>query len=155
MTNNPFIKDFDSWNDYQKKLELRTSHLYDSNTKKYLFRQREIWYCSVGVNIGSEICGKNKDFERPVLILKKSGRHFVGLPLTSQKPNNPSFFYDISYKDKERLVESYVLINPLSFDVLRLQRKIRVLSHYKFEEIVEKTKQFFSLNIPPKNDPPV
>lgn len=124
-----FIKNFDSWNEYQKQLETKQSPLFDTKTKKFLFHQREIWYASVGVNIGTEICGKNEHFERPVLVIRKSGRHFVGLLLTSEKPNNPAFYYDISYQNKDKfIVESYILLNPLSLDILQLRRKIKILS---------------------------
>lgn len=43
-------KDFDSWNEQKKQLE---------NTQKtVLFKEREIWWTSIGVNIGNESCGK-------------------------------------------------------------------------------------------------
>jgi len=146
-----FIKNFDGWNKYKKQLEIKKSPLFDKKTRKFLFHQREIWHCSIGVNIGTEICGKNDHFERPVLIIRKSGRHFVALPLTSEKPNNPAFYYDISYENKDKfIVESYILLNPLSLDVLRLQRKIKILSSHKFQETLEKLNSFLI----PKNDSP-
>ncbi|HBM45364.1 MAG: 2,4-dihydroxyhept-2-ene-1,7-dioic acid aldolase [Parcubacteria group bacterium GW2011_GWF2_38_76] len=50
------------------------------------FREREIWWCSLGENIGFEQDGKNEKFERPVLILRKFNcGMFFGIPLTSQK----------------------------------------------------------------------
>ena len=69
-------KDFDNWGVVKKRLNcirnLRT------------FNEREIWWCSVGLNIGYEIYGKNELFNRPVLIIKKfSSSIFLGLPLTS------------------------------------------------------------------------
>jgi mRNA interferase MazF len=131
-----FTKDFDGWNEYKKKLEVKVSGLYDKVRKKFRFKSGEVWYCSIGVNIGSEICGKNQDFERPVLVVRKSGRHFVGLPLTSEKPNNPLFYYDISYKFNQKEIKSYILTaNPKSFDVLRLSRKVRRLNDSDFEKI--------------------
>ncbi|MFA5871014.1 MAG: hypothetical protein WC842_03995 [Candidatus Paceibacterota bacterium] len=57
-----YKKDFDSWNIQKKKINTR---------EKVIFCNiREIWWCSLGVNIGSEEDGKNELFERPVLILK-------------------------------------------------------------------------------------
>lgn len=102
----------------------------------------------MGVNVGSEISGKNADYERPVLVVRKSGRHFIGLPLTSQKPKNPYFYYDISYQYNQEKVESYVLTtNPKSFDVLRLLRKIRRLNDTEFEKVKQKSQKFFSGSI--------
>ena len=46
----------------------------------------DIWWCKLGENVGNEICGKGKDFLRPVLIVRKlSKTNFIGVPLTSQK----------------------------------------------------------------------
>jgi mRNA interferase MazF len=143
-----FIKNFDGWNEYQKQLEIKQTPLFDKQRKNYRFKAGEIWYCSVGVNIGTEICGKNDHFERPVLVIRKSGRHFVALPLTSERPNNPAFYYDISYTFDRQKVESYVLTtNPKSFDVLRLSRKIRRLNDEQFAQIKQKLNTYLSGNI--------
>ena len=140
----PYTKDFDSWNEYKKDLEKLKTPLavYDKKTEsyKYLFRTSEIWYCSVGVNIGVEICGKNQHFERPVLVIRKTGRSFVCLPMTSQKPNNPMLYYDLSFTDENNeSVESYVLItSPLTFDVNRLQRRVRKVFEPIFKDLMKK-----------------
>ncbi|MBU2219125.1 hypothetical protein KKG15_01365 [Patescibacteria group bacterium] len=39
-------KDFDAWNIQKKKIH--------SRDEKILFHEREIWWCSLGVNIGFE-----------------------------------------------------------------------------------------------------
>jgi mRNA interferase MazF len=139
MNNNePLVKDFDGWNELAKKLENIKSPIFHKKLKKYLFHPREIWFCSIGTNIGVEICGKNKEFERPVLVLKKSGRQFVCLPLTSQKPNNQDFYTDISYTNpiNNVTVNSYVIItSPITCDVNRLQRKVRKISPQDFEVV--------------------
>ncbi|MCX6715797.1 MAG: type II toxin-antitoxin system PemK/MazF family toxin [Candidatus Taylorbacteria bacterium] len=72
-----YIKDFDSWNEYAKKL--------DKTEPDGFFRAREIWWCALGVNIGSEQDGKNDNFVRPVLVLYKI-RYNLALivPLTSK-----------------------------------------------------------------------
>jgi len=143
-----FVKDFDGWNIYQKELENKKSPLLDRQTGKFLFKEGEIWYCSVGVNIGTEICGKNEYFERPIIVIRKSGRHFVGLPLTSEKPNNPAFYYDVSYTFDQIKTESYILTtNPKSYDVLRLSRKIRRLNDKEFSQVKQKLNTYLSGNI--------
>ena len=55
------MKDFDSWNKEKKGLE-NVGHDILS------FHEREIWWCSIGINLGDEQDGKNELFERPVLI---------------------------------------------------------------------------------------
>ena len=50
------LKDFDKWNELKKKLHVRQERL--------LFHEREIWWCSLGVNIGFEENGKNEKTNR-------------------------------------------------------------------------------------------
>jgi len=58
-----YIKDFDNWNNIKKKL--------DKSDQNQSFYEKEIWWCSVGINVGSEHDGKGNRFMRPVYILKK------------------------------------------------------------------------------------
>ena len=48
-------KDFNEWNELKKKINSRNP-IYVS--------ERDIWFCSVGLNVGSEQSGKHKLFER-------------------------------------------------------------------------------------------
>ena len=141
-----FTKDFDSWNSFKKSLELLPqSPLYDPKTDRFLYKEGEIWFCSIGINVGNEICGKNANFERPVLILRKSKRLFVCLSLTSQIPKNPQLYYDISYFDSVSNIQinSYVALTaPMTYDVLRLSRKVRKLRDIHFLEIKEKASKY-------------
>jgi mRNA interferase MazF len=46
-----------------------------------LFKERDIWWVSIGVNVGFEEDGKHEKFLRPVLILKKFNKElFLGIP---------------------------------------------------------------------------
>ncbi len=57
---------------------------FSSLNKKY-FLEREIWWAGIGSNVGHEEDGKNKGFERPVLILKKFNKYLVLIiPLSSK-----------------------------------------------------------------------
>lgn len=59
-----------------------------------LFKEREIWWRSIGTNIGTEEDGKNAHFERPVLVLRKFNRDiFLGLPLTSTRKDHRYHFH--------------------------------------------------------------
>ena len=48
----------------------------------------EIWWASIGENVGAEINGKSQDFSRPIVIFRKlaHGFYFV-VPLTTQIRN--------------------------------------------------------------------
>jgi mRNA interferase MazF len=72
-------KPFDRWNSRKKRIESKAidPSLY--------FHEREVWWCSIGVNVGVETDGKNEHFERPVLIVKKfNGSMLWVVPLTSK-----------------------------------------------------------------------
>src|SRR6185369_4104731 len=75
---NNYIKRFDDWNHKKKQLE---SRILDES---FFFLNREVWWTATGVNIGKEMDGKNDNFERPVLILKKFDEdNFLGLPIST------------------------------------------------------------------------
>ncbi len=78
-------KDFDQWNTLKKNIN-------DSTFSDFV-HDREVWWCSLGVNIGFEEDGKNNNFERPVLILKKFNSSMVlAIPLSTQVKNLPYHF---------------------------------------------------------------
>lgn len=75
-------KDFDAWNDKKKDI-----HVARSNK---LYNAREIWWCSLGLNIGFEHDGEGLDYQRPVLILKGlSAKTCLVIPLTSSSNKHP------------------------------------------------------------------
>jgi len=55
-------KDFDCWNEIKKGI--------DGREKIIFCNKREIWWCSLGLNVGVEEDGKNQLFKRPVLVVK-------------------------------------------------------------------------------------
>ncbi len=57
-------KDFDGWNKAKKRTNAEHPRLYTV---------REIWWCRLGVNVGTEQDGKGESFLRPALILHGFG----------------------------------------------------------------------------------
>jgi len=127
-------KNFNAWNNIKKKLE-------DSN-KKFFFKEGEIWWMSVGVNIANESCGKGNTFRRPVLVLRKlSGNSFIGLPLSS-KEKNGSWFIDISIYNEKR----YVLLYQIRmFSTNRFESRLATLDDVDFKKVKEKLEQLLKL----------
>lgn len=108
------LKNFDSWNELKKKIEARPL---------VFCNQREIWWCSIGVNIGAEASGKNELFERPVLIVGVySTQSILVVPITS-KPRETSdqYHFRITYKGLEGWL---VLSHARTISPKRLQRKL-------------------------------
>jgi mRNA interferase MazF len=71
------IKIFADWT----KLKIRIH----ASEKEIYFKDRQVWWTNLGKNIGVEADGKNINFERPVIILKRFNKHsFLGIPLSSR-----------------------------------------------------------------------
>ena len=123
-------KDFDSWNKLQKFIESKNVDIF-CNT-------REIWWASLGLNIGSEEDGKNNLFERPVLIIKVFNKSTVRiLPLTSKTKNDKNHV-PISY---EGMLGSVILSQLKTISTKRLTRKLCKLNKREFDEITQRLRQ--------------
>lgn len=118
------------------KLKIRI-HL--TPDKKFYFHEREIWWASLGINIGFEQNGKHEIFERPILILKAFNRYLLwALPLTS-KVKAGKYYYLIECKNEKSVI---ILSQLRLISSKRLIRKIRKVPPSEFKEIKEILKSF-------------
>lgn len=114
---------FENWNYLKNKLHSKP------DTLTPFFYEREIWWCSLGQNIGYEQDGKNDDYSRPVVILKIFNRLiFWALPLTT-KNKIGRYYYHYKYKNREY---SVILSQLRLISSKRLIRKIGVMSKNDF-----------------------
>jgi len=119
---------FDKWNSVKQKI----------NQKETIkFRQGEIYFMSVGHNIGGEIYGHDELFLRPVLVYRKlSKSSFVGIPLTSKRKEG-SYYFTFRYTNKTL---STALLNQIRvFDIRRAEYcdgYINVKDYYNLKEQV-------------------
>jgi len=119
------MSDYYKWCDLKNKINF-------FNRKNLFFKEREVWYCYLGLNVGFEQDGKGDSFLRPVLVLRKFNKHlFLGLPLTTKIKNNP-FYYKIYYNKKEQCV---ILSQIRSIDSKRLKNKTFIVSKEDFKKI--------------------
>lgn len=117
-------KDYDKWNKRKKEID---------DGKINFYHERDIRWCSLGINIGFEQDGTNTEYSRPVLILKGFSRQVcIILPLTSSKKKNKFHFSIGIVEDREAFV---ILSQIRLIDVKRLGRRLSVLDKEKFEEI--------------------
>lgn len=90
--------------------------------------------------MGYEEDGKNNDFSRPVLIIKKfSKKLFLGIPLTTKIKEHP-LYHKIHFKGKE---QSAMLLQVKILDSKRLTDKMGQISSDQFGEIKTALKLFF------------
>jgi mRNA interferase MazF len=105
------------------------------------FKEGEIWWCSIGMNIGREVFGKGKDFARPVFVFKKLDRDsFLAIPLTTQQKSG-SWYVPIFYNG----VESRAILSQIRIlDKKRLIKQIGTLSYKNSRYIKERFIKFYS-----------
>lgn len=118
-------KDFDKWNKKKKELHKQINAPF--------FHEREIWWCSLGVNIGFEQDGSGDEYRRPILILKgMSKKTFLAIPLTkSTKQHSMRPPIGIIETEKAHALLSQIRV----IDSKRLVRKIGYLNKEIFENI--------------------
>jgi mRNA interferase MazF len=127
-------KDFAGWSTLKQKLHVRKEKGLPS------IKEREILWCSIGVNIGDEQDGHNKLYNRPVLVIRKFNRHlFWGLPLTSKEKTN-KYYFPLNFKGaKHTDKKSFALLSHLRlYDVKRIishDALIGTLPHEQFEAV--------------------
>lgn len=111
-------------------------------------RQREIWWCSIGVNVGVEQDGENDLYERPVLIIRKfNHRHFIGVPLTTQLKDFP-FRHTLYYRNEAegQVREGQALLSQMrSYDAMRLTRYVAKLGPKQFKELLEEVSRMLEI----------
>lgn len=126
-------KDFDRWNGLKQNIHRRTEQVR--------CHEREIWWCALGVNIGSEQDGVGENYDRPILVIKNSNNYVLWVrPLTRTFKDN-RFYYRL--EDDEAGSSAVVLSQLRLVSSKRLIRKIRTLDEAQFNRIVHHVKDFF------------
>lgn len=128
-------KKFNDWNSQKKALENRDIDL--------LFKTGDVWWCSLGVNVREESCGKGDTFRRPILVLRKlSKKSFIGIPLSTKKKIG-TWFCDIGILGETQ----YVLLYQIRmFSVARLQRRLTTMDDKDFSRVKEKLEVLLELS---------
>jgi mRNA-degrading endonuclease toxin of MazEF toxin-antitoxin module len=125
-------KQFDKWTEVKKEV---------NKEKHRNYNVREIWWCRLGVNIGTEQDGGDENYSRPVLILRGFGAEgCLVAPLTTSARVHP---LRISVGEVSG-AESFVNISQLrTIDTRRLGSKIGFLSKDFFKVVRKAVKDLF------------
>ncbi len=119
----------------------------DENPSIIGVHEREIWWVSLGLNVGVETDGKHDDFERPVLVIKRFNREMLWiLPVTSQIKS--SLFHEkFVLQDKEY----YAAVTQIrTVSTKRILRKAGMISIIDFKNIKERIISFLQMNEDPR-----
>ncbi|MEI6346136.1 MAG: type II toxin-antitoxin system PemK/MazF family toxin [bacterium] len=132
MNPQEYLKDFDRWNIVKKEL----NHAQFSTP----FNVREVWWASLGVNVGREEDGKHEKFERPVIVLKKYNKDKLLIaPLTGKEKDDRYI-----YKHLHEGVYRGIIFSQLrTISAQRLLRKMWRMDLNPFEKLLESIKSSF------------
>lgn len=107
--------------------------LHQSSRTQLTYKARDIWWTTIGHNLGDEEDGKGALFSRPVLVLKTFNRHlFWGIPLSTVQKNG-KYYYQFTVHgkhstallsqlrifDTKRLLDRYGMINQDDFRIVK------------------------------------
>jgi len=108
-------KDFHEWH-------IKKTMIEHTDYVRVFFHEREVWWCSLGYNVGFEQDGKGRMFARPVLVFKKFNKEvFWALPLSTKlkkgKLYEPIKLYDniarVAIISQLRLIDGKRLIDKI------------------------------------------
>ncbi len=129
-------KDFDQWNDLKKSLQTITE-------KPRSFHDREIWWCSLGINLGVETDGKNDHFLRPVLILRRFNEDMALIAPLTRASKDSRFHHTLAV---QALRDSRVVLSQLrTISSKRLRARMARVPEKEFRDIQNK---IIALNFP-------
>jgi len=121
----PMSKDFDAWNKTKKELHEGSSAPF--------YHEREVWWCSLAVNIGSEQDGTGKNFDRPVVIIRGFNKAvFFAVALTGKRKQGKFYLPLGTIEGRDA---SAVLSQVRLIDSKRLVRKITTLDEVTFVKL--------------------
>ncbi len=132
------VKRFLEWIGLKKELD-------SSNEKIPYVSTGEVWWASLGENVGFEINGKSRDFSRPVIIFRKlSKAFFLVIPLTTQERSG-TWYAKFEFAGREQ----FACIHQVrSLDYRRLHSRLGRLDTRDYGKVAETFYDLYCKNIP-------
>ncbi len=119
------MKNFSEWMALKEKLDT-TIH------RAPFVSEGDMWWASLGENVGSEIGGKNTLFSRPVIILKKLAHEFYFVIPTSTKTKKGTWYVNFSHQARDMVA---CLHQARAIDYRRLSSKLGTLDNEDFARV--------------------
>jgi len=112
-----------------------------------MFKERDIWWVSIGVNVGFEEDGKHDKFIRPVLIIRKFNRElFLGIPMSTKVKDNP-YYIQVTVKNE---TVSALISQIRAFSAKRMQDKLAEIDNKDFGKVRNEVVKMISFSPLPK-----
>jgi UDP-N-acetylbacillosamine transaminase len=136
---------FDNWNELKKNIH----NIKEVNIN---IKERNIYFVSMGQNIGRESYGKGEKFLRPVLVYKKLGsRYFLGIPLTSTLKEGSYYF---AFNRKNGKKNTAMLNQMKTFDAKRVVSYAGKISNNVYKNLQNKMGSFMNITLPEREGVP-
>lgn len=120
------INDYNLWN---------VAKIQTATAKPKNIKNGYIYWTKIGKNVDCEVFGKNIDFIRPVLVIKRfsiKSSLFLGIPLSSRIKNNPQSYIFIDSKSKKQ----NALLNQMRvFDTRRIVSRCSKIDENELQKI--------------------
>ncbi len=119
------LKEFDKWNEAKQTINYQKERVF--------YHEREIWWCALGINIGTEQDGTGKNYDRPILVLKGFNKDsLLGIALTGKEKKGKYYYFLGILEDRPATL---VLSQVRLLDSKRLIRKMITLDEHTFNKI--------------------
>ena len=126
-------KDYKIWHKIKRYLH--------NKKERPFFHEGEVWFCSLGENVGFEQDGRGQNYLRPVIIVRKFNKEVCwGVPLTKNKKSGKYYF---SFKLNNE-ISTAILSQLRLIDSKRLQYKIGGVSSKDSADIRKNLRQLLS-----------
>ena len=127
-------KDFQKWHGEKSAL--------DKDKVRPFFHEREIWFASLGANIGFEQDGRGGKFLRPIVVIKKFNNEVCwGVPLT-KKQKKGAYYFSFEFDDRKK--STAIISQVRLIDAKRLQYKIGDTGEKDFSILKQKIAQLLA-----------
>lgn len=128
--------------DYVDWMEVKRV-IHNNNAAPVGMKERDIWLCSIGENIGFEEDGKGHDFVRPVLLLKVYNREFCHIVPLSTTSRRGRFYFPFDGTTGKISVALLSQSRPIAS--ARLHEKIGYISLPDFQILKKKLAETLGL----------
>jgi mRNA interferase MazF len=127
-------KDFQKWHHHKQDI--------DDAPERVFFKEREIWMCSLGENIGFEQDGRGDEFLRPVVVLKKFNNAVLWIIPLTRTDKRDVYYFPFSFDDDE--ISVAIISQIRLIDAKRLKYKAGDIKIDDFDALKSKIRQLLA-----------
>ncbi len=128
------MKDYTVWHNIKTKMH--------NEKERPFFHEREVWFCSLGANIGFEQDGRGAEYLRPVVIIKKFNNEICWvIPLTKNEKKG-RYYFSFSYTNY--VVSTAILSQIRLIDSKRFEYKSGTMNEFDFAVLKQKLTQLLA-----------